>query len=330
MLERLPRIPRLLLVRLSPVLLSFVCLFFVGPAAAGDEATPAALSAPEVAIESSDAWRAAVSLERDAFGLIETDALAAGVAYAEASRRYQDLARTASGDPDPWWRAARCEWLGAEILPLEDKERRIAHFTRAEALAAEGLAAEADCAECMLWKFTSMGRLRTTRGLIAGLRGTGEMAALLERGIALAPTQRDSVDNSTLGNLHYSSAIFYRVVPDWVWLGWLLGVRGDKERALEHARTALALHPARLDFQVEVGSQLLCLGSAEDAPDRFAEGRRILTGLLGAPTHSIRDERQVQAAAIMLEAPEKSCGFTGDAWLEIDAREAAKVAGKSE
>ena len=45
-------------------------------------------------------------------------------------------------------------------------------------------------------------------------------------------------------------------------MGWVLGVRGDKERALAHARTALALHPTRVDYRIEVGSQLLCLGSS--------------------------------------------------------------------
>ena len=45
-------------------------------------------------------------------------------------------------------------------------------------------------------------------------------------------------------------------------------VRGGLVQALDHARTALALHPARLDYRVEVASQLLCLGSEEKEPER--------------------------------------------------------------
>jgi hypothetical protein len=102
-------------------------------------------------------------------------------------------------------------------------------------------------------------------------------------------------------------------------------VRGDKERALDHARTALELHPTRLDFRVEVGSQLLCIGSRKKEPERLDEGRHLLKALLGAETGSIRDERQIAAAYIMLESPSKSCGYTGDSWVEIDARQAAAV-----
>ena len=152
------------------------------------------------------------------------------------------------------------------------------------------------------------------------------MSELLERGIALEPSHRDSDDSSTLGNLHYGSAIFYRVMPDWIWLGWMLGVRGDKERALEHARTALALHPARLDIRVEVASQLLCLGTHHGRRERLDEGVHLLEGLLNAQVRSPLDARQIAAAQIMLESPPKSCGYTGDAWVEIDAREAASVA----
>jgi hypothetical protein len=151
------------------------------------------------------------------------------------------------------------------------------------------------------------------------------MAELLERGIALKPVHRDGPDNSTMGNLHYGSAIFYRVLPDWLWLRWLIGIRGDKERALDHARIALALHPMRLDYRVELGSQLVCLGASKSQRDRLGEGLRLLRRLVEEAGEGLRDARQIRAAEIMLETPEKSCGYTGDSWVEIDAADVAAV-----
>lgn len=313
------------LVRLPAIALSLVLAIPLLGSRPASAASPLASGRASTPAEDQAPFREAIALERQAFALLETDPLAARARYLEAAARFAGVAESSEGDGMPFWRAARCRWFAGEVLPLEDKRERLAAFEAARDLAARGIAADPVCAECMLWKFIAMGRIATNRGLVAGMRSAAEMAGLLERGIALNPTRRDGDDNSTLGNLHYGSAIFYRVLPDWTWLGWLLGVRGDKERALQHARTALALHPARVDYQVELASQLLCLGTSRDRPERLEEGVAILQQLLAREVRSLRDERQLAAAEIMLAAPEKSCGYTGDAWVEIDARDAAAL-----
>ncbi len=291
----------------------------------GAESALPASSIPD-APRARPAWIAALAAERAAFLVAESDPAAARDDYRRAIRAFERVARLSDVGGDAYWRSARCHWFLGELTPPEDEDERLAHYEDAEREAARGLARDPDCAGCMLWKFTAMGRLVMKRGLLWGLRGAPEMAALLERGIALHPTHRDTENNSTLGNLHYGSAIFYRVLPDWGWLGWLLGVRGDKERALAHARQALALHPGRVDYRVELGSQLVCLGTSRSQPARLDEGRGLLEQTVALETSSDRDARQQTAARIMLEHPEKACGFMGDDWVEIDEWEAAAVA----
>jgi tetratricopeptide (TPR) repeat protein len=221
-----------------------------------------------------------------------------------------------------YWRASRAVWLAGERLPLDDIDGRMVRFQRSLVLADRGLAADPDCADCMLWKFISMGRLRTTQGLWEGMRQVKDMADLLDRAIELDPQTRDSAENSTLGNLHYSAAIFYRVVPDWFWLRWMLGVRGDKERALRHSRTALALHPNRFDYQVEVGTQLLCLGSDRGDAKWLDEGRVVLEQAVARKVDTERERREIHFAKLMLENPGLACGYTGDKLFELDEEEA--------
>lgn len=287
--------------------------------------TPAIANAPSAG-DPPDAWRRATELEGRAFALLEEDPERARSRYLEAGRRYQALAEAGEGGVAAFWRAARCYWFAGEILPVEERDARLESYAAAERMAARGIEVDPECAECMLWKFIAMGRIGIARGLVAGIRAAPQMAELLDHAIALAPTHRDGADNSTLGNLHYGSAIFYRVLPDWTWLGWLLGVRGDKERALGHARTALSLHPARIDYRVELGSQLLCLGTSEEREELLSEGMRLLENVFDRETRSLRDQRQLAAAEVMLAAPNRACGFTGDAWVEIDARQAAAAA----
>lgn len=238
-----------------------------------------------------------------------------------ASSLFERAARAPEGRPEGYWRAARAIWLSGEVLPLESKDEKLERFRSADRLADVALERNPDCGECMLWKFIAMGRVATTAGMMDAMRALPEMAALLERGIELQPTHRDSDDNSTVGNLHYSSAIFYRIVPDWIVLKWMTGVRGDKQRALAESRKALALHPNRLDYRIEVGTQLLCLGTSKKKPDLLAEGQRVLHEAIALTPATEDERREIYFAHRLLEEPKKACGYTGDQFVDVEEDE---------
>jgi hypothetical protein len=198
-------------------------------AGASDSAMEARLyisAAPDI----EQQWSEGRRLELEGRDLERDEPQLAVVRYLGAARVYENIALERPDLARAHWRSARAYWTAGDTLPLDSKTERLGHFERAEGHASRGIEVDPECAECMLWKFASMGRLRTTRGVFTGVRQLPDMAMLLDRGIALNPTYSDGTDNSTLGNLHYSSAIFYRVFPDWFWVGWLIGVRGDKER----------------------------------------------------------------------------------------------------
>jgi len=302
-----------------------------GPLTAGasDSAMEARLyisAAPEI----EQQWSEGRRLELEGRGLERDEPQLAVARYLGAARVYENIALERPNLARAHWRSARAYWTAGDTLPLDSKTQRLSHFERAEGHASRGIEVDPECAECMLWKFASMGRLRTTRGVLTGVRQLPDMAMLLDRGIALDPTYSDGTDNSTLGNLHYSSAIFYRVFPDWFWVGWLIGVKGDKERALAHSRTALSLHPTRLDYQIELGCQLLCLGSARDDSGLLEEGAKVLRGASLREPESQDDLRELAAAQIMLEQPSKACGYSGDTWVEINRDEARSAAASEE
>jgi len=273
-------------------------------------------------------WAEAHAAERIGFDSDLDQPELAKQSFRRAAELFESIAMQRS-DPvaisEAYWRSARAYWMIADVLPRDAKDERVVEYLRAEEQAEKGIQANPECGECMLWKFSSMGRLATTRGVWASARNVPTMAELLDRGIALKPSHADNEHNSTLGNLHYSSAIFYRVLPDWFFVSWLFGVRGDKERSLRHIQSALALHPERLDYQVELGSQLLCLGTSRNEAETLERGREILRQTLEREIGSLDDEREVEAAQIMLAEPRKACGYSGDAWLEIDRDKADRV-----
>jgi tetratricopeptide (TPR) repeat protein len=288
------------------------------------DAPPGTSPSPE---EIAELYERAVALERRAFEAEDADGDQTAIVdlAARAALLFERVGDYQGGLGAGYWRAARSTWLSGESLPLDDEAGRIVRFERALALADQGLQANPDCAECMLWKFISMGRVRTTRGIWEGVRQVPDMARLLERAIELEPTHQDGEDNSTLGNLHYSSAIFYRLLPDWFWIGWVLGVKGDKQRALEHARTALSLHPSRLDYQIEVATVLLCIGANRGKKEALADGRSKMEAAIRRAPANEDERREVQFARMMLAEPDRACGYTGDKLIEIDEDQAKKA-----
>ncbi len=298
---------------LSHVAVSLLTLL----AALQSGAQTAAASADPQATESE--WARAARIEVRAFTDAAADPVELSGDLQGAAAVFLGVAEAPGGDPDGYWRAARALWLSGELLPLGDDDAKVERFERAKALAQRGIDANPDCGECMMWKFSSMARLATTQGLLSAARQAREMNGLLERGIELRPTHSDGPGSSTLGNLYYASANWNRVVPDSIWVKWLFGVRGDREKGLAHSRKALELHPDRLDYRVEVGTQLLCIGTEKKKPARLDEGRAMLAPIAQLPGRNEDERREIFFARQLLEAPEKACGYTGDKLVDLEA-----------
>ncbi|MDE0884761.1 MAG: hypothetical protein OSB70_04455 [Myxococcota bacterium] len=236
----------------------------------------------------------------------------------DSSQRYELIATSVPEESYTYWRIARNYWRVGENQPLDRIAERGRYFDLSELWAARGLAVDPDCAACMLWKFVAMGRQATTRGLLTALSDVREMDRLLERGIELAPQHRDNNGNLTMANLYYAGSVFYRVIPEWRWLKWIIGVRGDKEKSLGYARQAVALSPVRVDYRVELGASLLCLGIQDDQPERIAEGREVLESSRRLDDYLSTDPLDKMHAAILARQPGKACGYSRDGFIDVD------------
>ncbi len=242
--------------------------------------------------------------------------------FEEAAQGFETLTERVPDAAYPAWRAARAWWRASDLVPETEMDTRSAYLDRADALAQLGIERDPRCAECMLWRYASLGRLVTTRGLLSAARNARTMNKLLNKGIELKPTRTEGQHNSTLGNLYYASAVFNRMVPESIWLRLLVGVSGDKERAVEDAKNAVALHPKRVDYQVELGAVLLCLGTEKDRAEAIDEGRDVLERAGDFERLLPTDDLDLEFARIMSERPELACSFSRDGF--IDVKKAAK------
>ncbi|HKA15484.1 MAG TPA: hypothetical protein VKH41_10745 [Myxococcota bacterium] len=245
--------------------------------------------------------------------------------FRASNERYEKLA---AGHPESAflaWRIARNYWRDGERLPVGAKEDRHAAFARSLEWADRSLARDPNCGECVLWAIVSRGRLATTMGVVASVSTVAPMAALIERGIALQPTTRDNEWNTTLGNIYYAASGFYRVAPEGVWVKWVIGARGNKDRALDYIERAVAISPMRVDYRLELGAVLTCIGVERGDAAALERGRHELEQTRALPHHLGTDPVDVKHAEILLAKPELACGYSRDGFIDLRGVESARV-----
>lgn len=240
----------------------------------------------------------------------------------ESASRYERIAARRPDAVEAAWRIARNYWRAGDDLAATQREQRLQYFELSKDWAERGLEIDAHCAECLLWRFASLARITTMRGVLTSARNVATMAEMIERGIALQPTHRDSPQNTTLGNLYFASSSFYRVVPDSWWLQVLVGVRGNKERALQDIRKAVEISSGRLDYQVELGAVLLCLGESKQQPEQVEEGRAVLQHALEMKPLLPADPKEAYYARLLLEQsgrPGRSaCNYSREGFIDVE------------
>ena len=235
-----------------------------------------------------------------------------------AAARYESIAESLPQSAFIRWRIARNYWRYAERVPVDDKKQRLHYFELADEWAGQSLALDEKCGECVLWKLAAMGRIATTGNVVKSMNLAPTIAEMIDRGIALQPQHSDNEKNSTLGNLYYAGSAFYRIVPDWFWVQWVVGVRGDKQRALDYIQKALEISSTRIDYQVEYGAVLLCIGEDDNDSARIDEGRRVLSAAMHEKLYfQSTDAVDVEHAQILIDNPDRACGYSRDGWIDL-------------
>ena len=240
--------------------------------------------------------------------------------WAEAveAERIRDVERTAElkrrvlellpEDVHTRWRLARDLLNLGEAMPADQKEERLLIYREARALASSAAADDPDCVECCFYDFAATSRIATIKGAFRSIPLVKASGQVLERCLAMEPSVWSDTDwNHERGNLYYGAAVYYRMVPDTWWMERLLGFRGDKRAAVQLARQAYEVTPSRIDYRVELGVALICLGNATDEDEPRAEGMALLGGLDDLPTRIATDPLDRLRAAEVRAEPDSAC-----------------------
>ena len=224
------------------------------------------------------------------------------------------------------WRIARNYWRQGERLAAAAKDERRAAFTRSLEWAQRSLERDPTAASACSgrWCRGAGSPPRQAWSRPRAWRADGRADRPRHR----APSRPRATTSGTNARQHLLAAsAFYRVVPDWPLVDLAIGVRGNKERALDYIERAVAISPMRIDYQVEHGVVLTCIGVERGDAAVLARGTR------GAPAraHDAAPARHGRASIrrmrrLLLERPELACGYSRDGFIDLSGVEARRSA----
>jgi tetratricopeptide (TPR) repeat protein len=241
--------------------------------------------------------------------------------YVESNKVLDEAMKVCPERAELYWRKARNHYDILEDLPREKKppkDKLIQNYREVENLGKKCEELAPEDGSCYLWHAIGMGRRGTTQGVLNSLGDIDEMEGLLIKAIELKPTYRaeGGVANS-MADACNALGQFYRVVPDWRFLAWVFGAKGDMDKSVEYQRRAVELEPQRIEYVKELGVSLLCRGEKKGSQDDIKEGEKYLRKVLELPAMKPTDTIDKDHARMLLEEHGLACGYSRDEQQEV-------------
>lgn len=234
-------------------------------------------------------------------------------------------------DKDLYWHIVRFMFEIGERYDRNDKSiDKVAWYNEMVDWSKKGLAVAPNDPHLLFGLGISMGRLGTTRGVLASLF----LADDVEN--AWLTTANSGFRYSSLGgeellpcHVYESLGIFYRLVPE----SWIVqaigGTRGDLKKSVEWNLKAYECAPQSIAILKELGASEVCYGQRYDDEASIRAGMahwsRATTLTPSLPT----DHIDLEHVATLMAEPGLACGYSRDGQQETDASKLeAETAGR--
>ncbi len=320
---------------MSPVLSSFfVGLLVARPAAADDAAgastvPPAAAVADPASAPASDATAAptapppVAAPPPPAMPHLDLEQLYTEGRFDEALESARAQLDANPDDVDLYWHVARAMYeIGERVQKDQADYDKEAWYAEMLSVCDRGLALSPGHAHLLFGKGIALGRLGTTRGIIASIRYADDIEAAWADAAASDYTYRSLGGEEILPCDPYMAlGTFYRMVPDMWIVKVLTGTRGDLDKAIQWIERADRCSPGRIEIMKELGAARICYGQRHHSPEHVVQGVALLRKVAAMPPTKPTDVIDVRHAAMVADDPDMACEYSRDGQAEVDARE---------
>ncbi len=235
--------------------------------------------------------------------------------YEESNEVLMEVAEKYPDHPDVYWKIGQNYYnMGERIDIEENKNKKLEMYEKAEAWARKGYDKDPDLADNTFWMAVGISQQAQTKGIAATLLTDRSLAKKIEKYYLESASSKNyhykEDDSDTISSAHFALGQFYRKIPDSFFVGLLMGTRGDMDKSVKHARTAVEMYPNNLEYTKELGVSLLCRGQREDQPKDIEEGKEYLRKVVEMPAETKLDRIDQQDAKRLLEDPSLACGYS--------------------
>jgi hypothetical protein len=220
-----------------------------------------------------------------------------------------------------YWMKARFLYEMGELFerddPSLDKE---AHYQKMLDTADKGLALAPGDLHLRFARGIAMGRLGTTRGILASLFMADDVESDWKAVATSSTYQYASIGGKEVlpCDAYHALGIFYRLVPDWWIVQALAGTRGDLSKSVEWHQKAVKCKPNEAANWLELGVTQLCLGQDTGDEATLEAGRASLRKAQGQTAHSARAKIDVRNAGRVLADESMACEYSRDGQQDLD------------
>lgn len=202
---------------------------------------------------------------------------------------------------------------------ITDKKERLAIYEKALGLVEEGLAKTPGDPHLLFAKGIMMGRVGTTRGVLASLRSADDIEnawlASLESNYRYASI---GLEEEVPCDTYLALGIFYRLVPDSWLVKALTGTRGDLQKSLEMQKKGVQCAGDRVRNLKELGVTQMCIGTTNDDESMIDAGRKSINRYLALAPRTQAEIVDMKHGVMLLSDPELACGYSRDGQQELD------------
>ncbi len=224
-------------------------------------------------------------------------------------------------DVDLYWHVARYMYEIGEMVGRDeatyDKE---AWYAEMLSVTERGLSLAPDHPHLLFAKGIALGRLGTTRGIIASIRYADDIEDAWMKA-ATSDYRYTSLGREEVLPCDPTMALatFYRMVPDMWVVKVLTGTRGDLDLSLQWGLRAERCSPGRIEIMKELAMTRICLGQKRKQPELVVQGIADLRRVAGMPPSKPTDRIDVVHATRVADDPDLACAYSRDGQAEVDA-----------
>ncbi len=206
---------------------------------------------------------------------------------------------------------------------ITDKKERLAIYDKALAFLEEGLEKTPDDPHLHFAKGVLLGRIGTTRGVMASLRSADDIENAWLKALESDYTYGSiKLQEEIPCDTYLALGIFYRLVPDSWLVKALTGTRGDLNKSLEMQQKGVQCSGDRVRNLKELGVTQMCLGTTNGDDSLIEDGRKSINRYLALSPRTQAEIVDMKHGVALLSDPTLACGYSRDGQQELDEAKA--------